>query len=89
MTSWRHRPYALKDNSQSPLAVMQIMRGNVRFLVVKIAGNACAANTIEIRDSTGLHKFPGSASRLATSETRGADSESGFLATKKFSGKSR
>ncbi|WP_299717503.1 hypothetical protein [Tardiphaga sp.] len=88
MTSWRRSPYALRDNSHCAFAAMRIMRENPTFSIVKIAGNACAAQLFEIRDINQLHKRPASPTHAEKLKMGVADSESGFLAINKFSEKS-
>jgi hypothetical protein len=56
---------------------------------VNIAGNACAAVVSLIRIFHSQHAIGVVATRRGGPKTRGADSESGFLAIKKFSWVSR
>jgi hypothetical protein len=76
---------ALRDNIATRSKSMPIVREIAASAVVKIAGNACAAGISVIRIIGAYPSHHGFASRCERSKARCADSESQFLAMKKFS----
>lgn len=63
---------------------MQVVRKNPALVFVDIAGNACATGISAICAQRAACLFNAEATYVRSSETPRADSESGFLATKKF-----
>ena len=79
----RHAP---RDNIAARIKQMRIVREIAASAIVTIAGNPCAAGVSCTRIIDASHSHHASASRRDRSEARCADSESQFLAIKKFSG---